>query len=363
MIGIYKIENLINHKKYIGQSIDIYERWQEHKRINERNSKVVKQSYPLYRAFNKYGIDNFLFEVIEECDREELDEKERYWISYYHTYINDPQCNGYNLTIGGCGNQQITNEEIQNFISLWEQNLSTGEISLITERTKHVIIRYLKLYCPSYSTKESDERGRVKSGISHRKAISRYDLLGNLIASYEYIKQAEVDSGISASVIIKNAKHQTTTCHDTFFFYDSEDLEECLKLHYSLEKFCKPVVQFNAVTNEPIACFSSAKAAAKQFKVDNGRQILECCQNKKHTSYGYKWKFITYEDIEQYNLREIGIQGENNIKCCYFCEQHPRTQNEVFCGYSCNNTTQPITEYFNLCYCPVCGKKITTIKE
>lgn len=52
MIGFYKIENLINGKVYIGQSIDIKERWNDHKLINSRSSKeaLKKQKYPLYLA-------------------------------------------------------------------------------------------------------------------------------------------------------------------------------------------------------------------------------------------------------------------------------------------------------------------------
>jgi len=56
MIGIYKITNIINGSVYIGQSKDIYARWQKHKSVfkNEANHR-----YKLYRAMNKYGIDNF----------------------------------------------------------------------------------------------------------------------------------------------------------------------------------------------------------------------------------------------------------------------------------------------------------------
>lgn len=92
MIGIYKIENKINHHIYIGQSSNIYERWTNHKWVANKG----KDNTTLYQALRKYGIENFSFEIIEECSLEELNEKEIYWISYYDSYNN-----GYNESPGG----------------------------------------------------------------------------------------------------------------------------------------------------------------------------------------------------------------------------------------------------------------------
>ena len=90
--GIYKITNSINNKCYVGQSIDIERRWRDHKK------NYLSSNYPLYLAFKKYGLDNFTFEILEECNECELDQKEIYWIDYYHGYSQ-----GYNQTTGGQG--------------------------------------------------------------------------------------------------------------------------------------------------------------------------------------------------------------------------------------------------------------------
>ena len=90
MTGIYKITNLINNKIYIGQSTNIQNRWEEHK-FYSSNEHTALQA-----AFKKYGISSFSFEVIEECPKEKLDEREIYWIKFYDSYNN-----GYNLTKGG----------------------------------------------------------------------------------------------------------------------------------------------------------------------------------------------------------------------------------------------------------------------
>lgn len=93
MVGIYKITNNINNNCYIGQSIHIEERWKEHKSEYNWGRENKK---PLYLAFKKYGIENFSFEIIEECKPEQLNLKEQYWIDYYDSYNN-----GYNMTSGG----------------------------------------------------------------------------------------------------------------------------------------------------------------------------------------------------------------------------------------------------------------------
>lgn len=97
MAYIYKITNNINQKVYIGQTIMApMQRWQKHK-----SDARLNRSYPLYKAMNKYGINNFSFEVLEEVDIEQLNEKERYYINLYNSYINADNSNGYNATLGG----------------------------------------------------------------------------------------------------------------------------------------------------------------------------------------------------------------------------------------------------------------------
>lgn len=78
--GIYIIRNKINNHFYIGMSKNIQLRWRHH--INESqniNSKEYEKT--LYRAFRKYGIENFSFEILEFCEEQFLREKEIYWIN------------------------------------------------------------------------------------------------------------------------------------------------------------------------------------------------------------------------------------------------------------------------------------------
>lgn len=99
---IYKITNQINNKSYIGQTRKYFkERWKQHKSVY-KNKNDTQYNYPLYRAFRKYGVENFKFEVLEECSFEKLDEKEKYWILYYNSYNK-----GYNQDLGGKGKSSL----------------------------------------------------------------------------------------------------------------------------------------------------------------------------------------------------------------------------------------------------------------
>ena len=94
-IGIYKIENLVNGKVYIGQSVDIEKRWGVHLSTIKNNKH--KNIY-LQNSWNKYGEGSFLFSIIEKCSAELLDDKEIHWIKAHNSSnVN----NGYNLTQGG----------------------------------------------------------------------------------------------------------------------------------------------------------------------------------------------------------------------------------------------------------------------
>jgi group I intron endonuclease len=89
--GIYKITNIINGKIYIGQSIDIYNRWN-----SEKHGYGV--SSHLLNAMNKYGKNNFEFEIIKECEGDLLNIAETFFILCYCSFNPDY---GYNKTFGG----------------------------------------------------------------------------------------------------------------------------------------------------------------------------------------------------------------------------------------------------------------------
>ena len=102
MTGIYLIKNKVNGKCYVGQTSRTFEtRFNEHFRDLKNNKHLNSNGKPdkLQRAWNKYGEDNFTFDILEIVeDINLLNEKEKYWVDYYDSYYN-----GYNQTEGGEG--------------------------------------------------------------------------------------------------------------------------------------------------------------------------------------------------------------------------------------------------------------------
>lgn len=114
--GIYKIVCNINNKSYVGQSVNIKERWTGHKRALNKNTH--KNKY-LQRAWNKYGDGCFTFEIIENCKQEYLSEREIFWIKELDSFKS-----GYNATKGG----EVVNKRTIVCLSTGEVFNSVSEI-------------------------------------------------------------------------------------------------------------------------------------------------------------------------------------------------------------------------------------------
>lgn len=79
--GIYKITNINNNKVYVGQAISISDRWKQHIKRGLGAEPVTHNK--LYPAMQKEGVENFTFEIIEECTSDKLNSREDYWQNYF----------------------------------------------------------------------------------------------------------------------------------------------------------------------------------------------------------------------------------------------------------------------------------------
>lgn len=176
MAYIYKITNDINSKIYIGKTNDTIEkRWKIH--IKDSTKRINSEKRPLYLAMNKYGIEHFHIEEIEQCDDELSSEREKYWISYYNSYTD-----GYNATLGGDGRNLYNHQEIAKLLI---QGKSVKDICEIIGCCSDIVSQVAKNYNINLALYAQN---RQKEKLS--KMVAQYDKNMNYIQTFNSVADA-----------------------------------------------------------------------------------------------------------------------------------------------------------------------------
>lgn len=266
MCGIYKITNILNGKVYIGKSINIQERWKNHKR-------VPNDGMAIHKAMKKYGIHNFIFEVLEECSKEQLDAKESYWIKYYNSYLGE----GYNATPGGEGAShpvKISNDELILIIKdLQDNKLSIKEIS-----------NKYKVSSTTISTINTGNSRRIE-GISYPIRSSVITNCPSKEELYRLLLNTQGDIYIIANQY--NVHYMTVRG-----WCDKYNLPKTRKDYGYIDKqlyHSTSIIQYNKDTDEIIREFDSIREAGRILGL-NSKAISKALDSKSHYSQGYIWK-------------------------------------------------------------------------
>jgi len=276
MIGIYKIENNINGKLYIGKSNDIERRWRE-----EVNCKQINNH--LLNAFNKYGIDNFTFSVIVECSIEELDILEKKYIAEYKSYNKKF---GYNKTMGGEGG--CWNEETKRKKSL--QMMGEGNHFYGKHHSEETIHKISKGRIGEkhwhYGGKNSKET-RHKQSITKigglnpmAKKVYQYSKNGELIAIFDSCSTASRETGYGYSGIKNCCSGYSKT---SFGFV------------WSYGKFMSELLPNKRL--RPVICVTTGKtykSMTEAGKDTNTRiqGIYEVCRGNRIRANGLCWAYL-----------------------------------------------------------------------
>ncbi len=302
MIGIYKITNKINGKAYIGQSIDIEARWKNHKL---KPFVLGSENYDkcLYKAIRKYGLENFSFEVLEECEPKQLNEREIYWINYYQTF--PPELGkGYNQTAGGEGTVRGNKDlaTITNY--LLNTNLSQTKIAELTGYAQTLIGGINSGKCchnetlsyPLRKFKKGREGRKEKIKMNENKigrALPKPPKEELLIALHEANykrEEAAKKFNVSGALLRKWCNSYGFNCQNKRVLnkmYRQEILGEEIKETTRRPRNYK-VVQINPNTNEIIHIYESLTEAALEMGCCR-RNIHMACDKPNRTAMGYKW--------------------------------------------------------------------------
>lgn len=275
MCGIYRIINIINGKCYVGKSIDIEFRWKQHLRDIDDNCLI-------HRAMKKYGIENFILEIVEECNGDMLNNREKYWIKYYDCCILDGDNKGYNMTRGGDG---LSRYDYKLIYDLWDTGHSTAQIKEITGIDKRQLYKILNSH-DAYSSSESYTRN---VGIK----VSKFDLDGNFICTYSSILSAAQDHNIDLrnfQIILKHGYNSN------FQFKIGDDTNNISPLKLSKYTTGRMVGQYS-LDGELINVFSSIREATRAMGLKSDCCIGKCLRGEGKTAAGFIWKY--YDEINE----------------------------------------------------------------
>lgn len=213
--GIYYIKNIINNKVYIGSSLSVKRRITSHKNdLNKNNHHSVK----LQRAVNKYGIENFEFDILEymyfpkdynkNTKIQYLESLEEYYIKYFNSYKKGYNCSEIPRIPGNTN----TKESIKKGIDTRRKRGSFN----FTEEHKRKISESLK-----NSKKLKDSIPTRK--LLRSKKVYQYDLQGNFIKEWDSRYQIEEILGIPASSIRKCTSGENIRCWNFRFLFEKFD--------------------------------------------------------------------------------------------------------------------------------------------
>jgi group I intron endonuclease len=153
MAFIYVITNDINGKQYVGKTnFSLERRFREH--ISDSKKERCNKR-PLYSAMNKYGIEHFHIEQLEECSAEGAAEREEYWIAKLNTYGHT----GYNATKGGDGTSYYNYKEVA------EKYLELGTVHSVCE-FYHCDAKTVRVACKEYNVKIATQAEQSRNKLS-----------------------------------------------------------------------------------------------------------------------------------------------------------------------------------------------------
>ena len=254
LCGIYKIVNNINEKVYIGQSINIKARWKDHiNTLNRNDSRCTL----LQRAWNKYGQENFSFEILELCSEDMLDEIEIKYIDLYDS------CNkGYNIESGGNKNKCLSDETKQKI-----REVHIGKIIPDDVRQK---------MSKSRTGKNNGMYGKHHSDESKRKiSAAKKGMPGHTQTDYQKERARIANLGKVVSEETRNKISQANKGN----------------IPYNRNPRSVYCIELNKI-------FENVSSAGKELDIRSSN-IIACCEHTRKTCGGYQWMYAdTYEYTE-----------------------------------------------------------------
>lgn len=248
--GVYLVTNKINGKIYIGQSVDIERRWNQH--------RYGKGNIILANAIKKYGIDNFSFEILEQIEcinltKEQITDRltiiEQEWFDKTKPFLRDT---GYNIQ-------------------------TTSKPNLTPSRDKYF----------------GEKISRIKIDNNHcGKKVKQYDLKGQLIKEWKSAADVERSLGFNAENISSSCLRKSKTSNGFVWRFDNDfvTVNDLSNLNNRTKPIRRSIIQKDLLGNL-IKVWPSFKQLVSQSDFDN-RSVKACCEFKRQNYKNFIWEYL-----------------------------------------------------------------------
>lgn len=281
--GIYQIRNVQNNHIYIGSSKNLFERYKFHFSTLKRN----KHENPyLQGAYNKYGSENFIFEILEYCEPEIRFNIEQYWIDKFYGQ------NCYNI------NRDASNPPD-----------CTGKKHIFTEEHKRNISISQKKRFEDLEVRKQHSLTRIGKHLGAEHVNSRPVVCLDTGKEYAGLSEASRETGLNRTSISACCRKKYSNVAGFHWMY-KEDYERLTQ-----EEINEIIFTYNnfqqVVCLETEKCYRSIFEAAKDTGIHH-TSILRCAHRKKKEAKGTHW--VLYEDFKYMTKKEKRqLMSEHNL--------------------------------------------------
>ena len=290
MIVIYKAQNKINGKIYIGKTNNLPKRIREHTRYDVHNGLMF------HKAIEHYGSENFEWNVIDQTNSpQKANELETYYIKFYNSY----KPNGYNMTLGGDGGASYNSQPIVcltkdgEYVKRYnsaaeaerEDGFTNSTVLICCKNHGRTCKGHLFMFEEDY-LKNGPITYKKKKSIFRKKVI-QCDMQGNYIALYDSIQEAALSSGTNRTAIIGCVKGRYKKANGYIWVYEEDFPIKDIESHKDKKKGRK-IAQVDPITNTIIKTFERIKEAGSELGVSY-KAIHKVLDLPNRTAYGFKW--------------------------------------------------------------------------
>lgn len=286
---IYKAINIKNGKVYIGKTCNFKERKWHHERCYQKDDCIF------HRAIEKYGKENFSWEIIDQTSSYEMANiLEKEYIIKFNSY----KPNGYNMAKGGDGGSMwnarpvvcltYDGEYVKRYDSASEtknDGFHDSEVLMSCKDSRHSCKNHIFMFEDEYT--KYGARKYKKPDNNCKKAIIQCDLNGNFIKEFSSIQEASKETRTNRTGIsgVLTGKYKSS---NGYIFVYKENFPIKNIFQYKHNKKGKKIAQIDIKTKKIIKEFNSISEAGRNLGV-NYKSIQKVIDKQDRTAYGFRW--------------------------------------------------------------------------